>query len=88
MSIQREDDRRTRVWSYAIWGLGLLVFLAFELLGLARRGPLKGFIPWETLSETVWALERWWWPLRVGVALFLGDLILHFLFGTPLTPVP
>lgn len=88
MSIQREDDRRTRVWSYAIWGLGLLVFLAFELLGLARRGPLKGFIPWETLSETVWALERWWWPLR-GVMLVVGiDVLVHLLFGTPLAPLP
>lgn len=87
MSIRRPSDRPVRRWSYLIWGLGLAGFLAFELLGLARRGPLKQ-VPWFTLSETVWALERWWWPLRVVLAVAGVDVLVHLLFGTPLLPLP
>lgn len=87
MSIKRPSSRAVRLWSYAIWGLGFVTFLVFELLGLARRGPLKR-VPWFTLSETVWALERWWWPLRCVLAVAGADVLIHLLFGTPLLPLP
>lgn len=86
MSIRRDSDRRTRLVSYAVWGFGVLVFFVFEFAGLARRGPLKNYIPWFTLSETVWALERWWWPLRAVVGVVLVDVAVHLVFGTPLAP--
>lgn len=88
MSIRRSSDRPTRVWSYALWAGFAVLFLVLEMFGLARRGPLKGKVPWFTLSEAVWALERWWWPLR-GVMLVVGiDVLVHLLFGTPLAPLP
>lgn len=87
MSINRQSDRPTRLWSYAIWGFGFLVFLLFEILGLLKRGPLKGKVPWFTLSETVWALERWAWPVRVALLGAGVDVLVHLLFGTPLLPV-
>jgi len=48
--------------------VGRADLLSEAVFGLARRGPLKGRVPWFTLSEAVWALERWWWPLRVALA--------------------
>lgn len=66
-------------WGFLYWGgVWLLVgFLAAELTGFFRVAP------WPTLSETVWASERY--PLVAsGVFALLLGLMAHFLYRRPL----
>jgi len=39
-------------WSYLVYGLWFLAWVVLEALGLTGR------VPWRTLSETAWSLER------------------------------
>jgi hypothetical protein len=65
-------------WSYAVWGGWLVVFLLLELPGNQR------WVPWVTLSETVWALEARGWPLKALVLGLTVGLVVHFVFQTNL----
>ena len=65
-------------WSYGVWGAWFVLFLLLEIPGNWR------WVPWVTLSETVWDLEARGWPIR---ALVLGatiGLVVHFVFQTNL----
>lgn len=67
----------TTAWSLGIWGGWMALFLVLELLGLFRA------VPWVTLSETVWTIERFQKVLALVVAGGLFALILHFAFRWP-----
>ena len=62
---------RWRFWSWMLW-LGL--FLGLEAWALID--PQGG----DTLSESIWFLQRQWWPLTIGLAGLLVWLIFHFIF--------
>jgi len=61
-------------WSYLVYGAWFLAWVGLELLGFTRR---RSGVPWVTLSETVWTLERKLPWLRVVFALGLGLLTVH-----------
>lgn len=74
----------TLLWSSLIYGVIGVVWLTVELTGLARRRGLP--VPWFTLSETVWALEKRLPVLRALIALGGLDVIVHLVAHTPLWP--
>jgi len=59
-----------------VWGTAFVVFLAFELPAHFR------WVPWPTLSATIWDAIKWWSPVAyfVAVALFvlIGHLDMHW----------
>jgi hypothetical protein len=65
-------------WSYGVWGGWFVVFLLLEIPGNWR------WVPWVTLSETVWALEARGWPLKALVLGLTVGLVVHFVFQTNL----
>lgn len=65
-------------WSYVVWGLWILLFLALELPGDWR------WVPWVTLSETSWHLEAYSWAIHAVFFGFLIGLCIHIVFHGPL----
>ena len=61
-------------WSYIVYGVWFAAWVILELLGVARR---HSRVPWVTLSETAWSLDRHRRWLRVVFALGLGILSVH-----------
>ena len=63
--------RRFWFWFWMIW---LGTFLGAEAYGLfVCDGGC-------TLSESIWFLQREWWPLTIGLGVLLVWLIFHFIF--------
>lgn len=65
-------------WSYTVWSLWLLLFLALELPGEFK------LVPWVTLSETSWHAETTYRILRTILFGLLLGLAVHIRFRTPL----
>ena len=51
-------------------------FLALEL----PSKDIWGIWPWNSLSDTVWIGESWWWPLAIFTAIFTIVLLGHLEF--------
>jgi hypothetical protein len=76
---------------WGVWIVLGLAVLAWEVIAVKAVRKTLGMPPRDhvTISEIVWRFERRfgrWGQLVVGVAML--DLALHFLFGTPLAPLP
>lgn len=74
-------------WSYLAYGLWFLIWVALEVTGYAHKSSR---VPWFTLSETAWALQkRFKGPARVILFAGLSILLVHICFGFPgAYPVP
>jgi hypothetical protein len=69
------------IWSYLVYGLWFLLWVVLEFLGLQRK---KTGVPWFTLSETAWALQkRFGGPVRVTFLAGLVTLTVHIVAGWP-----
>ena len=58
-------------WFWMVW---LSMFVVAE--GIAIFSPDPG----DTLSESIWYLQRGFWPFSIGLAILFVFLIHHFLF--------
>lgn len=67
-------------WSYVVYGLWFLAWVILEVLGW-KRGKTR--VPWKTLSETSWALEKRFTFLRLAFLAGLVILAVHIVFGFP-----
>lgn len=54
--------------------LWLGLFVGLEAWAIFDRRP------GDTLSESVWFLQRSWWPLTIILAILFVFLIVHFIF--------
>lgn len=68
------DDHAAMTWSYAVYGAWFAAWATLELFGLARK---RSRVPWLTLSETVWSLDRHRSWLRLVFAAGFGILTVH-----------
>ena len=75
----------TEVWSYVIYGIWFLAWVVLELLGLERA---RTKVPWWTLSETGWSLERRHSAFKLLFYAGLSILTVHIAFGFPNNPLP
>lgn len=64
------DPKRPWFWFWMVW---LGIFIVAE--GVAIFDQDRG----DTLSESVWFLQRGFWPLTVMLAVLLLFLIVHFI---------
>lgn len=62
---------RWRFWSWMVW---LGVFVGLEAWAIFDPGS------GDTLSESIWFLQRQFWPLTVGLGVLFVFLIVHFIF--------
>lgn len=63
--------KRLHFWLWMLW---LGVFVGLEAWAIVNPEP------GDTLSESVWFLQRQWWPLTVILAVVFVFLIVHFIF--------
>jgi flagellar biosynthesis/type III secretory pathway M-ring protein FliF/YscJ len=61
---------------FIFWMLWISTFLVAEAIAIFDRDL------GDTLSESIWFLQRSWWPLTVILALLFIFLIVHFLFDS------
>ena len=61
--------------STAVWLGWLALFGVLELSALWRR------VPWTTMSQWTWQLEKAWWPLPWLVIVALALLMVHLATG-------
>jgi hypothetical protein len=61
--------RKVWFWFWMVW-LGVFVVAETWALVDTDRG--------DTLSESVWFLQRSWWPLTILLVILLVFLIWHF----------
>ncbi len=61
-----------RPWFIA-WLLWLTTFIVLETIAIAN--PDRG----DTLSESVWFLQRSFWPLTIILAVLFVFLFVHFI---------
>lgn len=61
--------QRWRFWTWMAW-LGF--FVVFEVWAIFDRAP------GDTLSESIWFLQRGFWPLTVGLGVLSVFLFVHF----------
>lgn len=64
-------------WSYIVYGAWFLTWVILEILGWKHK------VPWLTLSETSWTLERRFTWLRLIILAGLCILTAHIVFGFP-----
>lgn len=57
-------------WFWMVW---LGVFVGAEAWAIFDHDP------GDTLSESVWFLQRGFWPLTVGLAVLFVFLVYHFI---------
>lgn len=65
--------RKPRTGWFWFWMVWLGAFVVAEAVAIIDRDP------GDTLSESIWFLQRSWWPLTIGLAVLLGFLIWHFI---------
>ena len=72
-------------WSYIVYGIWFLIWVVLELLGWKRK---RTGVPWKTLSETGWALEKRFTWVRLlffaGLCILTAHIVFGFPGGTPL----
>lgn len=68
------------IWSYVVYGVWFAAWALLELLGWKR---IRTGVPWLTLSETAWSLERRFTWARIVIFAGLGILLVHIVFGFP-----
>lgn len=56
------------------WMLWLSTFVVAETIAIFDRDT------GDTLSESIWFLQRSWWPLTVLLIVLFGFLIWHFIW--------
>lgn len=64
-------------WSITVWGTLLGIVLVAEILAW------QDWVPWNTLSWTLWQLQAIWSAVAIIVAAVMAILSLHFLFRWP-----
>lgn len=60
-------------WRFWVWMLWLAVFVGLEAWAIFDRQP------GDTLSESIWFLQRQWWPLTFALAILIVFLFIHFI---------
>jgi hypothetical protein len=63
--------KRPWFWFWIMW---LATFVVAETVAIFQHDP------GDTLSETIWFLQRGFWPLTGGLGVLFVFLIVHFLF--------
>ncbi len=66
--------RRPRTGWFWFWMLWISTFVVAETIAIIDTEP------GDTLSESIWFLQRSWWPLTVLLAVLFVFLIVHFIF--------
>lgn len=81
-----KPTRKQVTWSYAVYGAWFLIWVVLEVAGWKRA---RTRVPWVTLSETAWNLERTFTVARIVILAGLTVLAAHIVFGFPgSTPLP
>lgn len=66
--------RKPKSKSFWFWMLWLATFVVAETIAIFDSDP------GDTLSESIWFLQRSFWPLTVGLGVLFVFLIAHFIF--------
>lgn len=61
--------------SSAVWLSWLALFGVLEMLAIRK------LVPWTSMSQWTWALERLWWPLPWLIIVALALLMVHLATG-------
>ncbi len=57
-------------WFWMVW---VAMFVVAESVAIVQNDSV------DTLSESIWFLQRGFWPVTVGLAVLFGFLIVHFI---------